>query len=82
MRQLRTHAAAAHDFLSWHVALCDGSSFHTLTNDPFAVDCHICMYRLGLYMPLSKLDEHQRANRKHCGHQIEFFNITEPTHHV
>lgn len=60
MRRIRTHAAAAHDFLSWDVALCDGSSFHMLSSDPFAVDCRICMYRLGLYMPLAKLKEHQQ----------------------
>lgn len=54
----------------------------TLDNDPFEVDCRICMFRLGLYIPLFRLDEHQRANMKACSYQKEFFNIKEPTHAV
>jgi hypothetical protein len=43
------------------------------TRDDYAVDCRICMYRLGLYVPLVKLWEHQVDNMRLCNFQKEFF---------
>lgn len=34
--------------------------------DETYVTCHLCLYRLGRYMPLSKLAEHQTAQRMHA----------------
>lgn len=44
-----------------------------VTNDMTKVDCLICLYHLGLYIPLSKLFEHQTANLVNSGFQEEFF---------
>lgn len=66
MKKLRTHAAVPHSFLSWPVAACDNSSFHGMTADPSEVDCRICMYRIGWYVPLVKLREHQYEMRAHA----------------
>lgn len=33
---------------------------------PEYVDCHVCLYHMGRYMPLSKLAEHQAAQRMHA----------------
>lgn len=63
MRQLRTHAAVPHSFLSWSVAACDSSSFHPLSDVPEWVDCRRCMYLIGWYVPLTKLREHQLDQR-------------------
>jgi hypothetical protein len=37
------------------------------------VDCHVCLYQLGLYMPLVKLYEHQTSNKVRYSFQKEFF---------
>jgi hypothetical protein len=45
-----------------------------VSRDDTRVDCRICLYHMGHYMPLVKLDEHQRRNRELYNFQIEFFN--------
>jgi hypothetical protein len=35
--------------------------------------CRICLYQLGLYMPLVKLYEHQASNKVRYSFQKEFF---------
>jgi len=40
---------------------------------PEYVDCLVCLYHMGRYMPLSKLYEHQVFNMKRCDFQLEFF---------
>jgi hypothetical protein len=43
------------------------------SRDDYRVDCRICMYHLGLYMPLVKLEEHQNHNKTMHSFQKEFF---------
>jgi hypothetical protein len=44
-----------------------------VTNDIEKVDCIICLYHLGLYVPLVKLHGHQNDNKVRYGFQHEFF---------
>ena len=62
-RPARLHSRHEHPNLVATVALCDESRWHLTTPDRYAVTCHRCMYKLGLYMPLGKLREHQTLNR-------------------
>lgn len=41
--------------------------------DPQYVDCRVCLYHMGRYMPLLKLHEHQNYNRLQYNFQQEFF---------
>jgi hypothetical protein len=39
-------------------------AYSALSSDKYRVTCLRCMYRLGLYVPLVKLCEHQRAQQR------------------
>lgn len=45
------------------------ADFNASTEDVERVDCLVCLYHLGLYMPLVKLAEHARINRV-VSHQL------------
>ena len=44
-------------------AICGLANARKFTEDFDDVDCHVCLYQLGLFVPLSRLAEHQMYRR-------------------
>jgi hypothetical protein len=65
--ELKVHwaSAAARDTGQCHVARRTYPWQRSVTVEPAEVTCLVCLYHMGRYMPLSKLQEHQEFARMH-----------------
>lgn len=57
--QLKVHARACGPAGAGWRAVCDCYQPRVFETEGNPVTCRVCLYRMGLYVPLSKLHEHQ-----------------------
>lgn len=63
-RRLKVHAPACGPAGKGWSPVCGASPFYLIAlADSDAVTCRVCLYWMGLYVPLAKLREHQAAQR-------------------
>lgn len=80
MTQLKVHARQCGAPGTGWRAVCDVADPRVFESQAYPVTCRLCLYRMGLYVPLSKLREHQAAARARVlGVTINGVRYTVPT---